>query len=44
MQNFINKLQSSIKEGSFVKLTLSKPNGKSLMAKVEETENDISAS
>ena len=25
MQNFINKLQSSIKEGSFVKLTLSKP-------------------
>ena len=43
MQNFINKLQSSIKEGSFVKLTLSKPNGKSLMAKVEETENDISA-
>ena len=44
MQNFINKLQSSLKEGSFVKLTLSKPNGKSLMAKVEETENDISAS
>ena len=43
MQNFINKLQSSIKEGSFVKLTLSKPNGKSLMAKVEETENDNSA-
>ena len=43
MQNFINKLQSSLKEGSFVKLTLSKPNGKSLMAKVEETENDISA-
>ena len=25
MQNFINKLQSSLKEGSFVKLTLSKP-------------------
>ena len=43
MQNFINKLQSSLKEGSFVKLTLSKPNGKSLMAKVEETENDNSA-
>ena len=44
MQNFIDKLQSSLKEGSFVKLTLSKPNGKSLMAKVEETENDNSAS
>ena len=25
MQKFINKLQSSLKEGSFVKLTLSKP-------------------
>ena len=34
MQNFINKLQSSIKEGSFVKLTLSKPRakGQELMA------------
>ena len=34
MQNFINKLQSSLKEGSFVKLTLSKPRakGQDLMA------------
>ena len=29
MQNFINKLQSSLKEGSFVKLTLSKPKANS---------------
>ena len=29
MQKFINKLQSSLKEGSFVKLTLSKPRAKS---------------
>ena len=35
MQNFINKLQSSLKEGSFVKLTLSKPVGTRLIASVQ---------
>ena len=34
MQNFIDKLQSSLKEGSFVKLTLSKPVGTRLIAYV----------
>ena len=37
MQNFIDKLQSSLKEGSFVKLTLSKPVGTRLIAYVVRT-------
>lgn len=35
MQNFINKLQSSLKDGAFVKLTLSKPVGSRLIASVQ---------
>ena len=35
MQNFIDKLQSSLKDGSFVKLTLSKPVGTRLIASVQ---------
>ena len=35
MQKFIDKLQSSLKEGSFVKLTLSKPVGTRLIASVQ---------
>ena len=35
MQNFINKLQSSLKEVSFVKLTLSKPVGTRLATSVQ---------
>ena len=35
MQKFINKLQSSLNDGSFVKLTLSKPVGTRLIASVQ---------
>lgn len=35
MQKFINKLQSSLKEGSFVKLTLSKPKANSQQSTVD---------
>ena len=36
MQKFINKLESSLKDGSFVKLTLSKPVGTRQATSVQE--------